>query len=76
MLKYILDFKVKYIYKNPREDFMNQQTAVLVKITEEMRSNCPFDVLRCVECLSQACKPDPMAGVEINDFMPGEEEED
>jgi len=51
-----------------------KKSIVLVTVTEEMKKNCPFGELRCVECLSQACKPDPMEGVDLADIMSEEED--
>jgi len=47
----------------------NNQSVILLTVTEEMLKNCPFSEQRCLECLSQACKPDPMDGVDIGDLI-------
>ena len=60
--------------KPTREVLFMKKSIVLVTVTEEMKKNCPFGELRCVECLSQACKPDPMEGVDLADIMSEEED--
>ena len=49
----------------------NSQPVVLLTVTQEMIENCPFPEPRCLECLSEACKPtpmaDPMGGVDWDD---------
>lgn len=55
---------------------MKNQSEVLLYHGRDEK-NCPFGVvgvgkLRCLECLSQACKPDPMEGL----LIPEEEKED
>lgn len=53
---------------------MKNNQPVVFTVTEEMKKNCPFGELRCFECLSQACKPDPLEGVDLNYLMPEDEE--
>jgi hypothetical protein len=49
-------------------DMAKKQKIVLLTITQEMIKKCPFPEQRCLGCLSQACKPDPMEGVDLGQF--------
>jgi len=55
---------------------MKNNQPVLMTVTEEMLKNCPFSEQRCFECLSEACKPDPMDGVDMSWMDEFEDEDD
>ena len=57
----------------------SDQSVVLLTVTQEMIEKCPFPEQKCLECLSNACKPDPMAdpmgGVDWDDDDFGDDED-